>query len=99
MIDYKSVLRFYRDCFEADTRTFSLTNVFSSKFENRFFLSGKDELLNGHLPSVPINEQVAQPILENLNIYYKKTKAGLKRMIFRNKIVSNLSHALATTSR
>ena len=68
-MNYQKLFKFYRDCYEADTRTLSLTNVFSTKFENRYFIFGKDELINQHLPSIPIDAKIAKPILENIGMY------------------------------
>ena len=68
-MSYNNLLSFYKSCYEADTRTFSLTNVLSAKVENRHFLEGDDEILNEHLPKIPLNSSVAQPILDNLTTY------------------------------
>ena len=69
-MDYDNLLNFYKSCYEADTRTLSLTNVLSSKVENRSFLDGEDELLSEHIPKIPpVQESVAQPILDNLRVY------------------------------
>ncbi|MEM9389321.1 MAG: hypothetical protein AAGA02_02535, partial [Bacteroidota bacterium] len=88
-MNYKNLLSFYRDCFESDTRTFSLTNVFSTKFENRFFLEGKDELLNAHLPRIPLNKEIAEPILENLSIYSHEKSLYLSCFLASGKTAGN----------
>lgn len=68
-MNYNNLLSFYKSCYEADTRTFSLTNLLSAKVENRYFLEGDDEILNEHLPKIPLSSSVAQPVLENLSTY------------------------------
>ncbi|MCG8386555.1 MAG: hypothetical protein MJA30_13490, partial [Cytophagales bacterium] len=55
--NHKKLLAFYQDCYEADTRTISLSNIFSSKVENRHFFQGKDELLGELLPRIPLETQ------------------------------------------
>ncbi len=71
-MNFKGIFSFYKDCYEADTRTVSLTNIFSSKVENRHFLSGTDELLNEHLPRLPVDITTAELTLENVNAYNKE---------------------------
>jgi len=66
------LISYYKDCYQADTRTLTLTNFFSKKVENRWMVEGKEELLNGNLPYLPINDQLADDIEKNLSIYKKE---------------------------
>lgn len=70
--NHKKLLAFYQDCYEADTRTISLSNIFSSKVENRHFFQGKDELLGELLPRIPLETSIAESILKNIDTYSKE---------------------------
>lgn len=60
-------INFYKDCYEADTRTVSLQNFFSQKVEHRLIFDADDELICGHMPRIPLDEDYAKEILHTLN--------------------------------
>lgn len=66
------IFDYLRTCYELDTRTIGVHNFFSAKVEHRYFFEGDDELLNGHLPYVPIPDQKATEILLELDEYSKE---------------------------
>ncbi|MEL7002244.1 MAG: AAA domain-containing protein [Bacteroidota bacterium] len=71
-MDLSRLIAYYKDCYQADTRTFTLTNFLTTKVENRLFLFGKDELLNGGLPYYPISDEYAEEVQKNLSIYKRE---------------------------
>lgn len=73
-MNLSKLIAYYKDCYQADTRTFILSNFLTAKVENRLFLSGKDELLNGGLPYYPVSDEYAEELQKNLSIY-KREKA------------------------
>ena len=72
MSRYADIISYFRDCYQADTRTLSLTNYFATKVENRYVVEGEDELLNGHLPFLPVPEKYAGEVQKTLSLYKKE---------------------------
>lgn len=67
-----SYFNYLKECYELDTRTINLTNFYSRKVENRLWIEGTDEVLNGKLPYLPILEEYAESIEHNLEAYSKE---------------------------
>ena len=61
-----------RQCYELDSRTISLSNFYSTKVDNRLVVDGKDEVLNGRLPYLPIKNEYANKVEETLILYQKE---------------------------
>lgn len=53
-------------------RTVNLYNFFTKKVEKRQVVSGTDEVLNGHLPYLPIEDNIANEISGDLALYEKE---------------------------
>lgn len=66
------IVAYFRDCYRADSRTLSISNIFSSNVENRLILDGHDELLNGHLNEHPIPSDYALEVEKNLALYKRE---------------------------
>ncbi len=71
-MDIPSIIKYFRDCYKADTRTFTLTNYFSAKVSHKYMVEGVDELLNGYLPQLPIPLDYANKVTKELSIYSKE---------------------------
>jgi len=67
-----SVFSYLRECYELDTKTINLSNFFSRKVENRLWVEGTDEVLSGNLPYLPILDEFADTLEENLEKYEKE---------------------------
>lgn len=67
-----SYFNYLKECYELDTRTINLTNFYSRKVENRLWVEGTDEVLSGELPYLPILEEYAERIEQNLTAYSKE---------------------------
>ena len=67
-----SYFNYLKECYELDTRTINLTNFYSRKVENRLWVEGTDEVLNGELPYLPILDDYAESIQHNLEAYSKE---------------------------
>ena len=67
-----SYFNYLKECYELDTKTINVSNFFAKKVENRVWIDGKDEVLNGCLPYLPIRDEQAQEILENLSFCPKE---------------------------
>lgn len=72
MSSISNLIGYFKDCYQADTRTISFNSLFAKKVENRFFLDGKDELLNGNLSAYPISEKYYEAVEKNLLIYKRE---------------------------
>ncbi|MCJ8291859.1 MAG: ATP-binding protein [Crocinitomicaceae bacterium] len=68
----KLIFRYLRECYELDTKTINVTNFFAKKVENRIWVEGTDEVLNGSLPYLPLLDEQAEKIEENLSFYSKE---------------------------
>ncbi len=71
-MDIPKLISYYKDCYQADTRTLSVTNFFNAKVENRYFFEGNDELLNGNLKHYPLPPEYAEAVEKNLAIYKRE---------------------------
>ncbi|NVK66129.1 MAG: hypothetical protein HWE22_16180, partial [Flavobacteriales bacterium] len=67
-----SIFRYLRECYELDTKTINVTNFFAQKVEDRIWVEGRDEVLNGTLPYLPLLDDQAEKIEENLSFYSKE---------------------------
>jgi hypothetical protein len=72
MSEIPNLINYYKDCYQADTRTLSLSNIFSQKIENRLFVSGRDQILNSELPYWPIEAKYADAVSKNLSLYKRE---------------------------
>lgn len=71
-MEISKLISYYKDCYQADTRTLSINNFLSSKIENRLFIDGRDEILNGDLPLLPISDEYAEEVSKNLSLYKRE---------------------------
>ncbi len=65
-------LSYFKECYQADTRTLSITNIFQSKIENRYFFEGQEHLLTEDLNELPLPDDYAREVLKNLSIYQRE---------------------------
>lgn len=92
----QNLLKLYKDCYEADTRTVNLTNFFSAKVENKLLLKGKDELINGNLPTLPISQEYSREVIKKLAEYEKEKSLYLFTCFACGKVGNeNRRHRLA----
>ena len=66
-----TILSYFRACYQADNRSLTLPNFFSSKVENHLILTDAD-LLAGHLPKVGVDPVWATDVAKNLSVYTKE---------------------------
>ncbi|MFQ5571010.1 MAG: DEAD/DEAH box helicase [Rhodothermales bacterium] len=67
-----SLIRYFRDCYEADNRRGTIWNIFKSGIEHRYFFGPGEELLNGLLPHAPVDVAVGKQARETARIYRKE---------------------------
>jgi len=59
-------------CYEADNREMIINDFLGSKVEYSRVLDGEDELLNGHLPYLPVDEKWASKVEKELQLYHRE---------------------------
>jgi hypothetical protein len=52
-----NLIRYFRDCYEADNRRATIWNLFHPSVEHRLFAEEREELLNGFLPFTAIDPE------------------------------------------
>ncbi|MCE7995458.1 MAG: AAA family ATPase [Roseivirga sp.] len=72
MIPIKPALSYFRDCYRLDTRTTQLENFFGRKVEQRYMFDGKEHLLNGKMPYLPIPDEIGEKLEGILSLYSKE---------------------------
>ncbi|MEO1050331.1 MAG: AAA domain-containing protein [Bacteroidota bacterium] len=65
-------IKFLKSCYQSDNRQLSLSSIYHDKVENRYFFSGKEELLNEHLPYVGIENKYAEEVNKNLSLFARE---------------------------
>lgn len=69
ILNASNLISYYKDCYLADTRTLTINNFFNRRIENRFFIDGNDEILNGNIEKYPISKEYAEEVKSNLALY------------------------------
>lgn len=67
-----NTIAYFRDCYQADNRDLNLDNFFGTKVEKRIVLGGKEELIDGYYPRMPVNNKKAAEIVKDLALHYKE---------------------------
>ncbi|NQZ75795.1 MAG: AAA family ATPase [Ekhidna sp.] len=67
-----NLISYYKECYQADTRTLVINNFFGSRVENRFVIDGEDEVLNGNMERYPIPDDYADALRSNLTLYKRE---------------------------
>ncbi|MFD0962787.1 AAA domain-containing protein [Pseudofulvibacter geojedonensis] len=62
-------ISYFTDCYKADNREFTISNIFSSKFENQYIIRGEEELVNNKYPIQFLPEKQAVSILQDIAMY------------------------------
>lgn len=65
---------YLKECYQADTRSLSISNIFQSKVEDRLFFEGEEYLISGQLNHLPLERSYAEEVLKNLGIYKREKK-------------------------
>ncbi len=74
MANPSQLVRYFRDCYEADNRETGIANLLSKKYQHVFFPSDTDDLLRGLLDRVPTGREKAVAARKEAELY-KKDKA------------------------
>lgn len=66
------IIRYFRDCYEADNRRAAIWNIFHPSVEHRLFVEGKEELLNSFLPFTAIDPERGLAAMKAAYLYRKE---------------------------
>lgn len=66
------IIQYFRDCYRSDNRELTINDFLDSKVEDKIFIEGKEELLNGDFPKIPIDALKASNALKKLEIFKKE---------------------------
>ncbi|UII25338.1 AAA domain-containing protein [Fulvivirga maritima] len=65
-------IHYFFDCYRSDNRELSIFDFLDNKVENRLIIEGREELLTGDAPIIPIEDEVAVSIRKKLEVYQKE---------------------------
>ncbi|HBO43804.1 MAG TPA: hypothetical protein DD670_07710 [Planctomycetaceae bacterium] len=71
MATASQLVRYFRDCYEADNRETGIANLFAPKYRHVHFLSGTDDLLCGLFDRVPIDREKGLAARKEAELYRK----------------------------
>ena len=64
-----NILRYLRDCYQADRRGATVWNIFHRKIQHRLVLRGEEQLLNGFLPYIPVDAKRGAEAAKAAQVY------------------------------
>ena len=67
-----SYIDFFRQCYRADSRDISLWNVNKIRKDRKSFIAGKDDLVSGELPRLPLAGDIAESLLTQAETYQRE---------------------------
>lgn len=68
------IIHYLHDCYQADNRGTTVWNLLSDKVEHRLVIEGKEELINGFLPHIPVNASWALAARKAAYLYRKEKR-------------------------
>lgn len=71
-MDIQNIINYYRDCYMADNRDLSIWNFISNKVQYHTIVEEREELVTDFLPYLPIDEEKAEKISKELQLYQKE---------------------------
>jgi hypothetical protein len=71
MANAAGIIRYFRECYEADNRETGIANLLGKKYRHVYFLPGEDDLLRGLLDRIPIDREVALAARREADLYRK----------------------------
>lgn len=74
MIIAKDFYNYFRDCYKLDYKEFIVENLLSAKYKYNWFVSEKEELLNGLMPYIPYNNLKIDDLEKELELYKLEKK-------------------------
>jgi len=67
-----NIIKYFHDCYQSDNRELSVLDFLDKKIENKVYIEGKEELLTGEYPIIPIDEKKGGDLLKKIEIYQKE---------------------------
>lgn len=71
-MEYSKIIRYFRDCYDADNRRTTFWNIFHPTIEHRIFCTGKEDLLTGDFPRITIDPTRGTAASQAASLYRKE---------------------------
>lgn len=68
----QKLIRYFKDCYQADQREATIWNIFDKKIEHKYFIEKEEELLTQNIPQQYIPGDIAQAIEKELQLYQRE---------------------------
>ncbi len=68
----QNLIRYFRDCYQADQREATIWNIFDKKIEHKYFTDKQEELLTQQLPQEYIPTENALLIEKELQLFQRE---------------------------
>jgi superfamily I DNA and/or RNA helicase len=67
-----NIIKYFHDCYQSDNRELIIYNFLDKKVENKLYFKGKEELLTGSHPIIPVDTIKATAICKKVKLYEKE---------------------------
>ena len=67
-----NIVSYFHDCYRSDNRDQVINDFLKPKIENKIYIEGREELLTGEHPIIPINSDKAHKIVKKLEVFQKE---------------------------
>lgn len=71
MVPCPQIIRYLRDCYEADNRETGIANLLARKYRHVTFLTGTEDLLRGVLDQAPVEREAGLAAAKEASLYRK----------------------------
>ncbi|MBS2100920.1 DEAD/DEAH box helicase [Carboxylicivirga linearis] len=65
---------YFKDCYKLDNKEFVVDNVLAQKYSYKWFVSGKEELINDDLPIIPFLHKKVNDLQKDIELYKLEKK-------------------------
>ena len=65
---------YFKDCYKLDNKEFVVDNVLAQKYSYKWFVSGKEELINDDLPIIPFIHKKVNDLQKDIELYKLEKK-------------------------
>ena len=69
-----NIISYFNDCYRNDNRSLVISNIFAKKLDNLLFIEGKEQLVTGDYPYIPVDPDYAKVVIDQLKTYKKELK-------------------------
>lgn len=66
------LIKYFHDCYRSDNRGHTILDFFDKSIENRIYIEGKEELLTGDYPVIPIEAKKGEALFKKSQLFQKE---------------------------